>query len=223
MENFTWAPVFEFFKLIASPLVKLLKWFYSISPVEFGWKRPLPRLGLIESSWRSHNWTFRAQKDKKVLVLDTNWVITNTLPYNLTALNAFLKKPESAKGSIMLKDVNSQYWGHYPIPKGYTTEMGITFAIDKKHIKNAKSIINAELELQDPTGRKHKFDSVIIYPFEPRKGKNVEHLKVEDSSKIRNEIEKQVVSVLKNEMQQYKARGRREGRLGTAGWPPGTI
>lgn len=218
-----WAKILEFIKPFFSFLAKLLKWFYSRLPFEFKWRRSLPELGLIESSWRKHVWTYGSRGDKKVMVLDTNWQITNTLPYNLTALNAFLKKPEYVKGTIMLKDVNSQYWGHYPIPKGYTTEMGITFAIDKKYVKNAKTVIKAELELQDPTGRKHKIDSVMIYPVELSKDKRAEYLKVEDSSKINNEIERQIVAVLKNEVQQYKVRGRREGRLGTVDWPQGTI
>lgn len=215
--------ILEFIKSFFSPLINFLKWIYEKSPLEIRRRKQLHKLGLIEDSWRNHTWAYGNHENEKVVLLDTHWQITNTLPYNLTTLNAFLKKPRYAKGSVMMKDVTSQYWGHYPIPKGYTTEMGITFAINNKYIKDAKSILKVKIELQDPTGRTHRVDSVLIYPARSNKPKKIDNLKVEDSSKIKNSIEKQVVAVLKNETQQYKARGRREGRLGTVEWPRGTI
>lgn len=215
--------VFDFIKNVLSPIIKALGQVYEKLPIEVRRRKSPPKLGLIESAWRNHSWVYGMRGNEKVVMLDTNWHITNTLPYNLTTLNAFLREPEYTKGSIMLKDVNSRYWGHYTIPREYTTEMGITFQIDQKFVKDKKTVIKAKIDLQDPTGKIHKIDSVMIYPSRSNEPVKAERLEIEDSSKIKSKIIKQVVAVLKNEIQQYKVRGRREGRLGTVEWPRGTM
>lgn len=224
MENVSaWIKFLDLINSLLDKLKNLIGWIGSKSPIIIRLKRNMPRLGIIEDSWKRHTWNYGTQFDKKVVILNTNWQITNTLSYHLTTFNVFLKKPQYAKGSVMLKDVNSQYWGHYTVPKGYTTEMSVSFIIDREHIKNDKSIIKAKLELQDPIGRIHTINSVLIYPIISGKSKRTEELRVEDASKINNKTERQVVAILKNEVQQYKFRGRKEGRLGTVDWPRGTI
>ncbi len=214
--------VWDIVKTLLSPFTKASKWFYEQLPFKVVRRKPLLKLGIIESSWHEHVWEFAKQRGKEVVVIDTHWQITNTLPYNLTVLNVFLKKPEKIKGRVLIKNYKSDIWGSYPIPKGYTTEIEASFVIDKRHIKNVMDTIKAQIELQDPTGRTHKIDDIVIKPV--RKGSvKRDSLIIEDPSKIRSEVEKQVVAVLKNEVEQYKVRGRREGKLGTVEWPNGVI
>lgn len=214
--------IWDIIKTLLSPFTKALKWFYEQLPVKVVRRKPPLKLGVIESSWHEHTWEFAKQRGKEVIAIHTHWQITNTLPYDLTALNVFLKIPERVKGRVLTKNYKSDIWGSYPIPKGYTTEIEASFVINKKHAKSMKDAIKAGIELQDPTGRTHKIDNFIVEPV--RKGSvKRELLVIEDPSKIKNKVEKQVVAVLKNEVEQYKARGRREGRLGTVEWPKGTI
>lgn len=214
--------ILDFIKTVLSPLIKLLKWLYEKLPFKIVPRKPAPKLGIIEGSWHEHIWKYAKRRDDDVIALHTHWQITNTLPYHLTALNAFLIKPEKVKGSVMIKNYQSDIWGHYPIPKGYTTDLNVTFVIDKKHIKRPEDVLKVQIELEDPTGRRHKINNVVIKPFQKSQTKK-EILVIEDPSKIKSKIEKQVVAVLKNEVEQYKVRGRREGRLGTVEWPKGAI
>ncbi len=228
METFSfWSLVLGFanslISVLIKPFIKIYKYLYEISPFRIVRKKFIPRLGIIESSWRDHEWNYGKRGDQEIIFIYTHWQITNILPYNITGLNAFLVKPERVKGLVLIKRHDQDIWGHYTIPKNCTTEMEISFVIDKKFAKRKEEIIKGKIEIQDPIGRKHFIDQVIINP--PKKALkklNQDHLKIEDPSKIKNNIEKQVVAVLKNEVEQYKVRGRREGRLGTVEWPRGT-
>ncbi len=214
--------IWDIVKTLLSPFTKALKWFYEQLPYKIVRRKPPLKLGIIESSWQGHTWEYAKHRDKEVVALHTHWQITNTLPYNLTALNVFLIKPVRVKGSLMIKNYKADIWGHYPIPRGYTTEINASFVIDRKYVKSQGDEIKAKLELQDPTGQTHQINNVIIEPV--RKGSvKRESLVIEDPSKIKSKVEKQVVAVLKNEVEQYKVRGRREGRMGTVEWPKGAI
>jgi hypothetical protein len=215
--------IFDFIKLVLLPLTKTLKWIYGKLPFKVISRKPLPKLGIIESAWREPIWEFVKYRDKEVIAIHTYWQITNTLSYNLTALNVFLTKPERVKGHLLIKHYKSDIYGSYAIPKGYTTEADASFMIDKKYIKQPEDVIKIRIEFQDPVGRYHKLDQVVIKPIIKTQVNKIDSLKIEDPSKIKNKVEKQVVAVLKNEIEQYKVRGRREGRLGTVEWPRGTI
>lgn len=214
--------IWDIVKTLFSPITRVLRWFYEQLPFKVIRRKPPLKLGIIESSWREHIWEYAKHRDKDIIVIHTHWQITNTLPYNLTALNVFLIKPERIKGSVMIKNYKADIWGHYPIPQGYTTELDASFVIDRKYAKNFEDTIRAEIELQDPTGRTHKISNIIVKPMRKNSPKK-EAFVIEDLSKIKGKTEKQVVAVLKNELEQYKVRGRREGRLGTVEWPKGAI
>lgn len=215
--------IWDIVKTLLSPFTKALKWFYEQLPFKIVIRKPSPKLGIIESSWRGHTWEYAKHRDKEIIAIHTHWQVTNALPYNITALNVFLTKPTQVKGYTLIKHHESDIWGSYTIPRGYTTEVEASFIIDKKFAKNSDTIIKAGIEFQDPLGRTHKLNQVIINPFLKNINVKKESLKTDDPSKLTNKIEKEVVAVLKNEIQQYKVRGRREGRLGTVEWPKGTI
>lgn len=215
--------ILEIVKFLISPFVKILKWIYGKLPFRVIPRKPNPKLGIIESAWRSPMWEIAKQKDKEVIAIHTFWRITNTLPYHLTALNVYLTKPERVKGSLLIKHHESDIYGSYTIPKGYTTDVDASFVIDKKYVKHPEDTIKVNIEFQDPLGRLHKLDQIIVRPLIKAQLNKTDLLRIEDPSKIKVKIEKQVVAVLKNEIEQYKVRGRREGRLGTVEWPKGSI
>jgi len=211
------------FKILLSPFVKTIKWIYEKLPFKVILRKPSPKLGIIESAWQSPTWQFAKQGDKEIIAINTFWRITNTLPYHLTALNVFLTKPERVKGNVLIKNPESEVYGSYTIPKGYTTEVDASFIIDKKHVKHPEDMIKINIEFQDPLGRLHKLNQVVVKPFLKEQVGKADTLNIEDPSRIKNNLEKKVVAVLKNETEQYKVRGRREGRLGTVEWPRGTL
>lgn len=210
----------EIIKFVFKPLTLFLKWVIDKLPFEMRWKRI--KLGIIESRWGTHTWDRGKQGDEPVVFVHTRWSFTNTLPYNITALNAFLTKPQKVKGHVLIKNPEADIYGSYVIPSGYTTEVHADFAIDNDHGKSEDKILKINIDFQDSIGRLHKVRNVDVYPIKVNAVKQ-EKLAVENSSKITNETERKLVSVLKNEIQQYKVRGRREGGLGTVDWPRGTI
>lgn len=217
------ALIWDIIKTLLSPFTKILKWLYSKLPFRIVWRKAIPKLGIIESSWREHTWELAKQREIEIVAIHTHWQVTNTLPYNITALNVFITKPVKIKGHALIKHHESDIWGSYSIPHGYTTEVGASFVLDKKHIKTSQDIIKVNIEFQDSIGHIHKVDKVNIHPFIKNLDVKKDILRTEDPSKLTNKLEKEVVAVLKNEVQQYKARGRREGRLGTVEWPKGAI
>lgn len=180
--------------------------------------KPLPSLGIIESPWRGHFWEYAKQQDIEVVTIHTSWKVTNTLLYNLTVLNVFLTKPTRAKGALFIKHHKSEIFGFYPIPQGYTTEVHASFFIDKRFVKKEDQILKVRVEFEDPIGRRHKIDNIIVEPIRKTPVKK-DLSQTEDSSETKSKVEKQVVSVLKNEVEQYKVSGRKEGKLGTVEWP----
>lgn len=212
----------KFFLLLVSPLTKTFKWVYNKLPFKVIFKKNKYKLALIESNYRNNMWSYGKKGDEKIIFINTTWKITNALNYNLTALNAYLIKPQKIRGQVILKDVNSNTWGNYALERGYTTEIEISFVVDKSKVKDTNSNINIEFELEDILGKRHKYKNIEI-PSAIINTPKKDNLNIEDPSQISNPIIKKVVAVLKNELQQYKVRGRREGRLGTTEWIRGVI
>lgn len=213
---------FDIIKLVLSPLIALIKWIGNIIPFQLKWKKSF-RLGLIESSRRQHFWNYEKRGEKQVISIHTFWTLTNTLPYNLTALNVVLLKPVKVKGHWMVKDTESDYWGMYTIKKGFTTEIEIWFFVEEKATKNTQADINVVIEITDPIGNIHKSSQITVKKKEIVAKQDEKKNRIEDPSKIKSNVERQVVAVLKNELRQYEHRGRRSGHLGTVEWPRGTL
>jgi len=219
-----WKIIIDFFLKLAEPLLKVLGWLYSKSPFELKWKKQKPKLGIIEDSFKGHTWSIWKKGSEEFLNISTNWHITNTLPYNLTALNVFLTRPKKVKGRWIAKDTKSNYWGSYSIPTDYTTDVTFSFKLDRKYAKKETSVLTVDIVIIDPIGHKHKIKRVKVLPSAVREQRSDESdIPIENTNRIRNTIERNVVAVLKDELEQYKVRGRREGRLGTVEWPKGVI
>jgi len=208
--------------LLFSPVTKSLSWIYNKLPFRIIFKNRSPKLALIESSRRSHMWSIGKRGEEEIIFINTFWQITNTLKYDLNAMNAYLVKPQKVKGQVLMKDVKSEVWGSYPLEVGYTTEMDILFLVDKKHVKKNSSNLKIEFEIEDVIGKRHKIKNIEIPPVFVNHQK-IEKLKIEDPTTITNPVIKKVIAILKTEVEQYKVRGRREGRLGTVEWIKGVI
>jgi hypothetical protein len=216
--------IFNIIKFLFSPLLKVFNWIYNKLPFRVISKKRLPNLGIIESSYKDHMWSYGKQGHKEIIFINTYWQITNTRPYNLTAMNAFLTKPGyRIKGHILVKDTNSNTYGSFGISEGYTTEADISFITDIKYVKSAKDTIKVDILIQDAIGKTDRLKNIIVKPFPQGEPEQKEMLSIENPSKIKYKRLKQVISVLKNEVPQYKIRGRREGRLGTVEWPRGQM
>lgn len=131
----------------------------------------------------------------------------------MTALNVFLSKPQKVKGSVLIRKHDYDIYGSYVIPKDVTTEVHVDFDIGKKHIRRENQSVYINIEFQDPIDKLHKLKRIEVKPIKKASVKKEVKLKVEDPTQLTSKIEKQVVAVLKNEVQQYKVRGRREGKL----------
>lgn len=220
MEGLSISLIWDLISRLFSPVTKLLKWLYEKMPFELRKKRL--ELGIVEARWGTHTWNRGKRGDEEVISIHTAWNITNILPYNVTVLNAYLRKPQAVKGSVLIKSHEADIYGSCIIPQGYTTEVHADFTIDSKYAKADDKILKISIDFQDSLGHLHKVKNASVYLVIKNKIKQ-EKLTVEDPSKIKDELVRKVVAVLKNEIQQYKIRGRLEGRLGTVEWPRGTI
>ncbi|HRN70000.1 MAG TPA: hypothetical protein PLS49_02335 [Candidatus Woesebacteria bacterium] len=216
MDIMTWIKfIYDLIKIGLKPFLNILQWIYNKLPFEVKRKR---RLGIIESPWKDHEWAYGKDKNgHKIVVLYTYWNLTNTLPYNLTTLNTYLKKPEKVKGTWMVEEPETKYWGHYAIPINRTSQIEIIFVIDPKYVKQVKKPLDIEIEITDPINNKYRIKGIQV-PERKIQLPKKQLFHVEDISKLKSDTERKVVSVLKNELEQYKFRGRREGRLGTVEW-----
>ena len=140
------------------------------------------------------------------------WYVTNQSEYPVKVLNAYIKHPETF-GHVSTKDVNSQYHGSYPVPANTTTDLHADFWIHPPIKKEGKNLV-LDIVFVDQYGQKRTKKNVIFESDKKRKPipKNLE---VEAVYQLEHDVEKQVASVLKDEISRYKKYGRKSGELGS--------
>lgn len=180
-------------------------------------------LGIVTSAWQENTWHRVTRNDKQFIYIRLHWTITNALSYDLTVVNSFLVKPTYSPGRVLIKHTQSDMWGSYTIPQGYTTDVETIFHIDTKYIKHDADTLRLNVEFEDPFGKRFSKRNIVVKHVKTAQSVRKTKPQTEDISKIKDKAERQVVSVLKNELEQYRVLGRKEGRLGSVNWPKGSL
>jgi hypothetical protein len=113
----------------------------------------------------------------------------------------------------MTRDVNSEYYGSYPVPPYSTTDLHADFWIDPP-IRRLGKDLRLDVVFLDQYGQKRKIRNVEFLS-DKRKKRTPTNLQVEAIHALENDIEKKVAAVLKDEINRYKKFGRRSGEIGS--------
>ena len=169
---------------------------------------------IVQNLSNPNRWEQLEQNGRNFIFITLNWHITNAGRFNVTVLNPYLLKPIRIAGSIMIKDVKSVYWGRYSIPKYYTTEATTNFLIDSNS-KYSSNDFTVDVSFEDQFGQKFDVKNIKVSSLKKSLPIKEKEFKKEIISKIMNQNVKKIISILRNEIEQYKNNGRRVGGLGS--------
>lgn len=219
------APWKELLLLTTLVLAFLAEWIFKPSRNLFGWltkfyKRKFLKeknfIGIIQNIDRRNYWDEGIYKGEKRINIQLNWYISNAGKYNITVLNAYLTKPDRVNGLVLIKDTQENYWGKYGIQRGYTAEVDTHFTFDKE--LGDKKFLTVNVEFEDQFGQKYLIKNINVKRMEKNQPVEEDDIKKDLLSKIKNPRVRKILSVLKNEIEQYKNNGRGRGGLGTVRW-----
>ncbi|MEQ8964876.1 MAG: hypothetical protein RID91_03555 [Azospirillaceae bacterium] len=177
------------------------------------WLRHWLHRPILVPHQRKHWWHMGRTGDQRpAMQVATYWHITNPTDQPIRVLSAFIARPKT-DGMVLVKDVNSNYFGSYSIPPGCTTELNADFWIVPPITKEGRHIV-VDVVFIDQFNQRRKVKAVKI-ASDKRRTPQPTKLETERIWTLTNEIEKRVASVLQDEIARYKKFGRREGQLGS--------
>ena len=106
-------------------------------------------------------WHMGSTKGEPAMQIVGEYTVTNITKYNILLTVAKMKKPKKSLGPVMVKDVNSQYHGNYPIPPGATTNMNFDFWIFPPFKAKGESF-TADIKILDQFGNEHLIKKVAF-------------------------------------------------------------
>ncbi len=149
--------------------------------------------------------------------------VTNIFRNNVRILSAEIISPRKARKNcvrnhVLTRHYQNNIYGSYELVPDITTELSIDFWIQPPIIKENEDL-KLTIALVDQFNNRHKirnmlFESNVKKRLLAKKNKKPD-LPKEAIYSIKNEIEKEVASVLKTEIERYKECGRRVGGLGS--------
>jgi hypothetical protein len=114
---------------------------------------------------------------------------------------------------VSIRDPKDNIFGRYPILPGATTEVCTDFIVKPPILEEGQDFKTTVI-LIDQLGNEHKVKNVVFKGPKPKEPKKAEPPK-ESIHAISDPIEKEIVAVLKAEVNRYRECGRRVGGLGS--------
>lgn len=167
--------------------------------------RVLPQL---HSCW----WSNGSVGGKPAMQVVGRWHVTNITCDNVRLLAARTTKPKT-EGHVLTRHPNENIFGLYPILPGETTEVSSDFWVIPP-VRKVGEDFKTTVILSDQYGNEHKIKNVLFRGPQPKEPSKKEP-PAEPIHSISNPIEKDVVAILKAEVNRYKECGRRVGGLGS--------
>ena len=156
-------------------------------------------------------WHMGKSSGNPAMQIASHWHVTNITDEDVTLCGTRVKRPRT-NGFVMVRHPNNNIYGGYNIPPHFTTEASADFWIQPP-IKKVGEPLTLDLEFLDQYGNVHRVKKVTFKPPQPKKKDTSPPM--ESIATITDAIEKEVVSVLQNEVHRYKECGRRAGGLGS--------
>ena len=157
-------------------------------------------------------WGNGSVSGKPAMQVVGRWHVTNITGDNVRLLGAKLLKPKT-EGNVLTRHPRENIFGSYPILPGETTEVTSDFWVIPPVRKEGEDF-KTSVVLIDQYGNEHKTKNVIFTGLKPKEPKK-EETPSESIHLITDPIEKEIVAVLKAEINRYKECGRRVGGLGS--------
>ena len=205
---------------IAIGLIVLTKKGRSLIKLVINWivkkaRPPVPTQTLrIVSDFHGNWWHMGMAYDEPAMQIVTRLHVTNIIDKPVEILSAIIK-PTNTKGSVVIRHPKENVYGSFPVLPGATTEVDVNFWIQPPVKKEGKDL-NATIVLIDQYGNRHKAKNIVyISDAKMRPKKEESKVPIENLFSIADPVEKNVVSVLKHEVNRYKDCGRRVGGLGS--------
>jgi len=168
-------------------------------------------------------WNLGSINGQPAMQISGHLYVTNIFDDNVRILSAEIISPRKAKKNcarnhVLTKHYQNNIYGSYELVPNITTELSIDFWIQPPIIEEDKDL-KLTMVLIDQFDNRHKIKN-IIFESNAKKRLSAEKNKKPDLPKeaiysIKNEIEKEVASVLKTEVERYKECGRKVGGLGS--------
>ena len=105
-------------------------------------------------------WHMGSTKGSPAMQIVGRWYVTNIIDRPVYVLAGRLEKPKT-EGMISTKNMESRFFGTYPIPAGCTTELSADFWV-KKPVRNEGEDFTSNIVLVDQFGNEHKVRNVAF-------------------------------------------------------------
>ncbi|MFC1590411.1 hypothetical protein ACFL42_02830 [Candidatus Omnitrophota bacterium] len=191
---------------------KIVAWFYNIfhkayqNVIRYRPKVPKETLRFVcipQQCW----WCMGKSSGSPAMQVVSHWHVTNITDEDVTLCGTRVRKPR-VNGFVMVRHPNSNIYGGYNIPPRFTTEASADFWIQPPTKKVGEALI-LDLEFLDQYGNVHRAKKITFRPPQPKKKDTSPPM--EPIPTINDPTEKEVVSVLQNELHRYRECGRRAG------------
>jgi len=187
-------------------------------------KSRVPRETIRVVKHRRENWWNLGKiNGQPAMQVNGHLYVTNIFNNAVRILSVEIINPRKARKNCVRNDVLTRHYknniyGSYELVPNITTELSIDFWIQPPIIKENKDL-KLTIVLIDQFSNRHKIKSILFESIFKRRLAEVDNkppdLPKEAIYSIKNEIEKEVASVLKTEVERYKECGRRVGGLGS--------
>jgi len=157
-------------------------------------------------------WHMGKSGNEPAMQVVTKLHVTNITDEPVTILSAKIK-PTNTSGHVFTRHPEENVYGTFPILPRHTVPVSADFWI-KPPVKKPGDNFKATVFLIDQYGNTHKTKITFISDID-RKKKEEPKIEEEKLSDIHDPLEKQVISILKDEANRYKICGRRTGGLGS--------
>ncbi len=146
-----------------------------------------------------------------IMYLDSDWNITNGAEWSNRIVDVYITKPKKIQGIVATKDTKSNLYGECDVPSKSHTKLNTHFQISSPSCSEKEDFI-ATIVFVDKFKQKITLKNV---EFKSDNQQGVLKILKQESGYNLNNIEKQIASVLQDEITRYKHFGRRHGELGS--------
>ena len=172
---------------------------------------------------RENWWNLGSINGRPAMRINGHLYVTNIFNNNIRILSAEIITPRKAKkncvrNNVLTRHYQNNIYGSYELVPNITTELSIDFWIQPPIIKENKDL-KLTIVLVDQFDNRHKIKNLLFESNVKKRlsaiNNKIPDLPKEAIYKIKNDIEKEVASVLKTEVVRYNECGRKVGGLGS--------
>jgi hypothetical protein len=98
-------------------------------------------------------WHMGSSGDQPAMQIVGDLTVTNICKYKVLLTAAKMRKPK-AMGHVMVRDVNSNYYGSYMIPEGGVSDLRFDFWV-MPPVRNKGETFKADIAIMDQFGNEH--------------------------------------------------------------------